>query len=211
MEANVSSQASSTGTQPTPVSSTMFLDSTLSQNINLDLETTAWKYIQDLTGEDILKAAPPRVVQTIHPTVKAGFQDCCVVALGKICVDPSDELAWKLLFLLPCMLLTPLVRGGKHGLCDVKAAYHQFLSWNWSDLNGKSPTTGDNARKAAALRLVRCRELSRVFRILTSNGLAPSTGDTARKLISKHPSRSSVLSLHPMLVVSRSPCLGRYF
>ena len=53
--------------------------------------------------------------------------------------------------------------GRKTWLREVKAAYHQFLRWNWSDLicmqaslPGKSPTTGDNARKAAALRLVRC-------------------------------------------------------
>ena len=102
------------------------------------------------------------------------------------------------------MLLSPLARGGKHGLRDVKAAYHQFLSWNWSDLiclraslPRKSPTTGDNARKAAALRLVRCGELSRASRILTRNGLAPSTEDTARKLISKHPPRSSALPPPP--------------
>ena len=129
MKANVSSQAS-----PTPVSSTTFLDSALSQNMNLDPETTAWKYIQDLTVEDNLKAASPRVVQTIHPTVKACFQDCCVVAFGKIRYDSSDELARKLLFLLPRMILTPLARGGKYGLRDEKAAYHQFLSWNWLDL-----------------------------------------------------------------------------
>ena len=127
-------------------------------------------------------------------------------------------VSMELLFLLPHMLLTPLARGGKHGLRDVKAAYHQFLSWNWSELiclrasiPGKSPTTVDNARKAAALRLVRCGELSHASRILTSNGLALSTDDTARKLISKHPPRSSALPLHAMLVVSRSPCVGHYF
>ena len=93
VEANVSSQTSSAGAPPTPVSSTTFLDSALSQNTNLDSETTVWKYIQDLTVEDVLKAVPPRVVQTIHSTVKAYFQDCCDVALGKICDDSSDELA----------------------------------------------------------------------------------------------------------------------
>ena len=164
-------------------------------------ETTVWKYIRDLTVEDIL---PPRVVQTIHPTVKVCFQDCCVVVLGKIHDNPSDEVAWKLMFLLPRMLLTPLARRGKHGLHDVKAAYHQFLSWNWSDLicltifaceslfPGSHPLLGIMQKKPA-LRLVRCRELSRASRILTGNSLAPFTDDTARKLISKHPPRSSAL------------------
>ena len=55
-------------------------------------------------------------------------------------------------------------------------------------------------QETAALRLVRCEELSRVSRILTSNGLPPSTDDTARKLISKHPSRFSALP--PLLNVS---------
>ena len=91
MEVNISSQATSAGTPPRPISSmTTFLDSALSQNMNLDPETTAWKYIRDVQVEDILKAAPPRVVQTIHPNVKAYFHDCCVVALGKICDGPFD-------------------------------------------------------------------------------------------------------------------------
>ena len=61
MKDNISSQASSAGTPPTPVSSTTFLDSALSQNVNLDPETTAWKNSRDLTVDDIVKAAPPEL------------------------------------------------------------------------------------------------------------------------------------------------------
>ena len=80
--------------------------------------------------------------------------------------------------------------------------YQKFLSWNWSDLlqlNGstskKTPRCSDEARRAATLRLVRCGELSRASRLLTSKGLAPASEDTTAKLASKHPSRATGLHL----------------
>ena len=52
-------------------------------------------------------------------------------------------------------------------------------------LAAKSTKGNEEARRTAALRLVRCGELSRACRVLTSAGLAPSTA--AKKLTSKHP------------------------
>ena len=172
------------------------------QDAHADLETAAWNFIRDLPSDAILKAIPPRVVQTIKPAARALFHDCCAVALRKIHDNPGDELAWKLLFLIPRMILTPMVRGGRHGFRDVKVRYQKFLSWNWSDLlqlNGstskKTPRCSDEARRAATLRLVRCGELSRASRLLTSKGLAPASEDTTAKLASKHPSRATGLHL----------------
>ena len=148
----------------------------------------------------VLEATPPRVVQTINSSVKARFQDCCAIALKKIQDNPDDVSAWKLLFLIPRMLLRPMVRGGKNGLRDVKLAYEKFLSWQWEDLvklqglpTKRASYGNEEARIAAALRLVRCGELSRASKVLTSTGLAESSAETTAKLALKHPRRSTTI------------------
>ena len=59
----------------------------------------------------------------------------------------------------------------------------------------KSTKGTEEACRAAALWLVRCGELSRASKVLTSAGLAPSTADTAKKLASKHPPRVKSIDL----------------
>ncbi len=146
---------------------------------------------------------PPRVVQTIKPSVKAYFQNCCAVALQKIHEDPGDESTWKLLFLFPRMILTPFTRGSKQGKGDAKCVCQKFLNWRWAELVHLSETQtrkvshgNEEARRAAALRLVRCSELSRASKVLTSNRLAPASADTTKKLASKRPSRSNNVEVH---------------
>ena len=134
--------------------------------------------------------------------MRSCFQSCCSLALQKIQDDPSDASAWKLYFMIPRMILTPLVRGGRHVIKNMKEVYQKFLSWEWEELvclddslAAKSTKGNEEARRAAALRLVRCGELSRASRVLTSAGLAPSTADTAKKLTSKHPPRVESIDL----------------
>ena len=95
------------------------------------------------------------------------------------------------------MLLTPQ-RGGKHGKREANSAYSKFLNGAWSDLlqlkttfeGSKKIFMGkEHAKRSVALRLVRCGELSKTARILTSNGSAPSSAETIKKLSSKHPKR----------------------
>ena len=47
----------------------------------------------------------------------------------------------------------------------------------------------DDHRKRVAIRLLRCGELSRAAKALTSQGLAPANDETLNKLRSNHPSR----------------------
>ena len=47
--------------------------------------------------------------------------------------------------------------------------------------------------KNAATQLIRCGEISRAAKILTSSGLAPTSLDTRGKLAAKHPCRSGDL------------------
>ena len=64
------------------------------------------------------------------------------------------------------------------------------------DFLAAKPTKGNKeARRAAALRLVCCGELSRASRVFTSSGLAPSTADTTKKLALKHPPRVKSIDL----------------
>ena len=136
----------------------------------------------------------PRVVQTINQAVRSCFQSCCSLALQKIQDDNSNVSACKLFCLIPRTILTPLVRGGRHVIKDMKKVYQKFILWEQEELVcledshvAKYTKGNKEARCAAALRLVRCGELSRASRVLTSAGLAPSTADTAKKLASKHP------------------------
>ena len=150
-------------------------------------ETEAWEYIRSLSSEEILKMIPARKVQKIKPAMKDNFLDCCSVAFRKIRNNPTDETGWKLLLLIPRMVLRPLTRGGKAKLPVMQFMYKQFRNFQWEDLlsGGREDTKKENARgnsrdhvKGAALSLVRCGELSRAARVLTSSGLAPATPDT---------------------------------
>ena len=124
------------------------------------------------------------------------FQECCNISLQKIDEDPSSDVGWKLLFLLPRILLQPHVRGGKVGYKEVKARYQSFLNFRWDELielntptNRKSENksmTDENKRKAA-VKLAQVGEISKAAKFLTSNGLAPETSEVLQKLKSKHP------------------------
>ena len=70
--------------------------------------------------------------------------------------------------------------------------WQQLLSLDSSAVRSKS-VCGRDQIKRAAVKLIKCGELSRASRILTSLGLAPATEETAEKLASKHPTRSSAL------------------
>lgn len=72
-----------------------------------DRESEAWSFLASISIADILHSTPPRTVQNILPSLRSDFQDCCSLPLSKIRDDPEDINAWKLLFLLPRMLLPP--------------------------------------------------------------------------------------------------------
>ena len=169
-----------------------------------DRQTDRQTYISNLPIDEILRALPPRTVMRISPSAKASFQDCCAIALRKLQEDPMYVPAWKLLFLIPRMVLQPQ---GKSSSAEIKKIFHKFLDFRWDELiqlnapqlTRRRPNNANNEShlRAAALRLVRCGELARASRLLTSPGLAAATAETTKKLASKHPSRVSPLNVRP--------------
>ena len=81
-----------------------------------------------------LNSLPPRTIRNILSGLQTVFQDCCCIPLRKIEENPSSDLGWKLLLLLPRMLLQPHTRGGKVGQLEVKARYQRFLNFHWKEL-----------------------------------------------------------------------------
>ena len=131
----------------------------------------------------------------VSPALSALFKECCAIPLKRIEEDPFNDRGWKLFFLLPRMILQRHSRGGKVGTKEIKAIYNRFLQFHWEELihlkrssKDQLPiTSGIEQRKKAAIKSVKCGELSRASRILTSQGLAPATEDTVNKLQDKHP------------------------
>ena len=97
-------------------------------------ETSGWQFIMGLSIDDILKMTPPQTVKCIKPKLKSQFQDCCLIPLQRIRENPMDDEAWKLLFLLPRMILCPLSRGGKSKIKDIHCIYDKFLNFQWAEL-----------------------------------------------------------------------------
>ena len=165
----------------------------------MDRESIGWSFIQSISTEELLKSLPPRTVQSIPSKLKSLFQDCCSIPLSQLALDSSDVKAWKLLLLIPKMILTPLGRSGKSHTSGIKARYKLFLEYRWEELlqiwqlssetvNVKQVNNQRHARQSA-IRLVKSGELSRAARILTSKGLAPASDETVAKLSLKHPTR----------------------
>ena len=106
--------------------------------------------------------------------------------------DPLNKRGWKLFFLLPKMILQRHSRRGKVETKEVKAIYNRFLQCHWEELihlkrslkDQLSITSGIEQGKNAAIKLVKCGELSRVSRILTSQHQLQKTDN---KLKDKHP------------------------
>ena len=110
--------------------------------------------------------------------------------------NPSSDLGWKLLLLLPRMLLQLHVQGGKVGHKEVKCRYQRFLSYHWEELihfknpvRRKPQTTQpvEHQRRKITMRLVQSGEIARAARALTSQGLAPAKSEVLEKLKLKRP------------------------
>ena len=138
-----------------------------------------------------------RSVQYVLPALRSTFYDCCLIPLRKIEEEPEYEGDWKLLLLLPGMILKPHSKG-KPGLRDVKAIHQRFLHFHCKEMvnlqssNRKSrkldvsSMQNQEERYRAALKSVKCGELSRAAIILTSDGLIPPSPEKEEKLKAKN-------------------------
>ena len=56
------------------------------------------------------------------------FHKSCGIPLERIASDSSDAVAWKLLMLVPRMVLTPPKRGGRAGCQEIHNLCQNFWS-----------------------------------------------------------------------------------
>ena len=206
------------GVGPSPVSVTVESSSSSSAagSSSVDKERESWALIDSLSWDDILSRCPHTVVG-IKDHLKALWQQAVRVPLRALSSDISDESAWKLLFLLPSMLLMKDVqRGGKKGGGEIKRKFRRFLDFQWATLLPVQPTPKlypegtvippDCARRGLLRKVEHhiCEgNISRAARLLTSSGLAPDTPDTLVRLKAKHPQPSG--SIPPPVIGSEPP------
>ena len=137
-----------------------------------DAESRAWGILSQISVSDIIFSCTVTTITKIPAGASTLYQDCCAIPLKRISVNPADPLGWLLLLLLPRMVLRNPKRGGKAQIAEVRSACRKFLNYQWEDLiqlnlpthgsksNG-SKSRSDNHRVNAALRLVKCGEVSR--------------------------------------------------
>ncbi|XP_062514679.1 uncharacterized protein LOC134190252 [Corticium candelabrum] len=166
----------------------------------------AWRWLDSISIDAILQSLTVHSVQYVPPALRSTFYDCCLIPLRKIEEEPEYEGGWELLLLLPRMILKPHPKG-KSSLRDVKAIHQRFLHFHWKELVNLQSSNKESRkvdalskqnqeeRYRAALKSVKCAELSRAARILTRDGLIPPSPETEEKLKDKHPSQSEELRL----------------
>ena len=163
-----------------------------------DAERKAWSLVEGFSWDDILGRCPSTVA-SVRDYLKPLWIQALRLPLQCLSRCASDEGAWKLLFLLPSMLLTRATRqrGGKKGQGEVRKKFRQFLDFIWEPLLQSSEgsllvssesTTRSRLQKAE--RHVKDGALSRATRLLTSSGLAAPSVETLQKLRNKHPTPS---------------------
>ena len=166
-------------------------------------EEQAWSFIRDMPISDILRRKLPRIVQGVPTSWKPLLQECTDLAMNRILKEPLDIAGWKLLMLIPRMVLRH-AQGGASGIRQARSNFRDFLQFQWEQLllpdtgmrkhmEAKDSISSDDRRHRLALKLIRCGELSRAAKLLVSPGLAPVSSEVAEKLASKHPTRNKAI------------------
>ena len=168
-------------------------------------ERESWGLVEGLSWDDILQRCPSTVLG-IKDHLKAVWQQAMMIPLRALSANIADEGAWKLLFLLPSMLLARNAqRGGKKGSGEIKRKFKRFLAYQWAPLlvskDGRRVNHSDSSPEAVRQGIlkkvescVREGDISRAARLLTSSGLAPDSAETLQRLKAKHPQSSVPLS-----------------
>ena len=114
-------------------------------------------------------------IQYIPPALRSTFYDCCLIPLRKIAGDPQYDGGWKLLFLLPRMILKPHPRGNYIWCTRCQSDSSAFFTFplertvkfanivqRYSGSSGTLSTLCGEERRRAAVKSVKCGELSLV-------------------------------------------------
>ena len=84
--------------------------------LSLDVQHRAWEMINSLSVDNILRSLPPRTVQQVPYCLRTLFQECCSVHWSKISKDLGYDEGWKLLMLLPRMIMRAHPRERRSGI-----------------------------------------------------------------------------------------------
>ena len=140
-----------------------------------------------------------RMLRSVPNVIRGDYARIQSQALAHIyrhrAAEPHLQVsAWKLLLLLPRMLLQPVGRGGEAGQRILRQRIVMFDQGQWQSLlnNARQPRRDsrrdlsaaerDAARVRSAMRSIEQGELSHAARTLRSSGLAPGNVETLREL-----------------------------
>ena len=148
---------------------------------------------------------PAATVQDVPVWFRGRWRAACSLALERALESSADRVrnarAWKLLLLLPRMLLQRSEVTGKAGKFVFEERYRQFATGDWNSLVDAARTAPGRKQQRKelseqeelqatlreAVRLVRLGELSKARQALLAAKLAPGTDETLNKL--KDPNR----------------------
>ena len=142
--------------------------------------------------------------------MKESFALCCAMPLKLLKVDPQNESAWKLLLLVPILLLQRESREGQSGRKDIER-FRLFKEERFGELShltkatrhkrsqgiSNQETAQDMLLNPCLVRFVRSKiksgEISTAASVLASSGVAEDLDDTLliKKLEAKHLVRRS--------------------
>ncbi|KAK3237101.1 hypothetical protein CYMTET_52796 [Cymbomonas tetramitiformis] len=156
------------------------------------LGEAGWAWLRGLSIDECAVSDYPPLM--VPKRMRGLFTECAMVALRRMRVDTEDVDAYKLFFLLPCLILQPVQKGEKKGVAQViKERCACFLRGDWEELHAEAP--GDRRATAEAdeervlrdaVRLVKAGQLGKAAKRLELAKLAPAT-ETLQKLERLHP------------------------
>ena len=167
-----------------------------------------WDFLDQLEVQEISGYIVSSVRQ-IKPSLRDSFAYCCATPLKLLVEDPRNESAWKLLLLIPRLLLQPESRGGQSGRKEVERRFKLFKDEKYGELFQLTKPTGRhrqqnldqettrvmslNPRLVRSVRnKIKSGEISRAASMLTSSAVAEDSEDTLSKLQKKHPVRRNL-------------------
>ena len=136
---------------------------------------------------------PVRTVREPPRWFRGQLQRALTLALQQWQRDQSAS-SWKLLLLIPRLLLQPTKENGDAGKKVFQEKMRRFLKGEWLELYAETPEAAPRSsreddeqtlaekRRAAAVGKVKLKELRRARVVLTSSGLAPGTQQTLDEL-----------------------------
>ena len=94
----------------------------------------AWEWLKGLDLEVLLRPDGVRNICRLPGAVGAAFTEAFCLPLQRLAADFTDEAAWVLLLLIPCLLLGTVPAGGLGFIHTLHSRLQRFLSGEWEAL-----------------------------------------------------------------------------